>query len=763
MNDFEGLLRRRLAAAAAGLPADPPASLFEYIEDVPVSHLRASRRSTMLRRGPVFARWLAVGAAAIVVSALATQAIVNVRSSQGPAAGGSWTWFRTTGDPVPWGLARVGAGYLGSCAAGGEAIPCTSPDGVRWSSPMDPSIVSISGAQADTLPQGVVELNDIYVAVPFPGEGDSPIIRSTDGVHWTSVVSPALADWRQVRYFQVGKLADRFALVWRMSDSDPGTVFTSFDGLEWTVAGHVPGVFEESLPGAAGLYVRNASDPRQGWRTVDGASWNAVTFSDGMPYSPTKLPDGGFVAQGSSSGAIIRSADGLTWTPDQGDLVGYPNGFAVVGGRLVVDVTTAPRHDGTAYGPVWESFDWGKTWQPIVGPDGAQLAGQPIGLGDALGIAQNGRLVSVGFLDGRTIASAPPPTAQPTPTPTPTSRPVPTRLPDAVRAEWSWQKMGTTSFQAPIEVPGGYISVCSAPGTTDYRNPALCTSTDGLTWTNPAAPGAIRIEGGAPFWPLQGAHLGNTYLAYAWDRPVPSVGEPVPSLWRLSNDVWTPVPAAALDGGRPSGLALLGGKFVTIATAPGGKSAVVLVSSDGVAWSKLSDAPVVPNGWSVTGFGILIGGDLTSGSPVAWVSGDGVHWTKAQLPDGVRGLDGWAVRLADGTYVDTGSAPNNATIGDSLLVSRDGVTWTSRPVGLDGAIAALNAVGGRLIVTMSLGGNNERPYATWQSTDGGMSWQSVPGPDGFPLEGAPAGLYGGLEIRTTDNVPAYWVGKLSGN
>jgi hypothetical protein len=764
MNDFEGLLRRRLAAAEAGLPADPPASLLEYIDEVAVSHGRAHGRSAMLRRGSVSARWLALGAAAVVVAAVATQAIVNIRSAQGPGADRTWTWYATAGNPAAWGLARVANGYVTECGPSGDLKPCTSSDGVRWDVPMDPAIVSIEGARPDTGPLNVLELDGVYMSAVAPSVNDSPLIRSTDGTHWTTVASSALADWPQATFFQLGKLADRFVFVLRMGDTDPGSVFTSTNGLDWSFAGHVPGVFEDALPGSAGLYVRSASDRHAGWRTVDGVSWTAMTYTDaGLPYQPVATPEGGFVAAGSDSMAIIRSNDGLTWTADQGDLVGYPDGFAFVDGRLVVDVTTVPYpHAGIAYGPMWESLDWGKTWQPLLGSEGTQLVGAPYALADALGVIRQGKLVYMGFLDGRTIAPVPSATAEPTPTPTPPSRPVPTRLPDAVRAEWSWQKMGTTSFQAPIEVPGGYISVCSAPGTTDYLHPALCTSTDGLTWTNPAAPDSIRIEGGAPFWPIQGAHVGDAYLAFAWDRPVPSVGEPVRTLWRLTNGVWTAVPAAALDGGRPSGLGILGGKFVTIATAPDGKSASVLASSDGVAWSKLSDAPVVPNGWSVTALGIFIGGDLATGSPATWISQDGVGWVTPQLPAGVRELGGDPVLLSDGTYVDVGFGANNGIV-DGLLFSQDGSSWTERPVGLDGAIYALNGVGGRLIVTMSLGGNNERPYATWQSTDDGTTWQSVPGPDGFPLEGGPAGLYGGLEIRTTDNVPAYWVGKLSGN
>jgi hypothetical protein len=72
----------------------------------------------------------------------------------------------------------------------------------------------------------------------------------------------------------------------------------------------------------------------------------------------------------------------------------------------------------------------------------------------------------------------------------------------------------------------------------------------------------------------------------------------------------------------------------------------------------------------------------------------------------------------------------------------------------------LQAVGGRLILNLSLGQANEAPYVVWQSSDGGVTWQSLPDPDGFPVAQLTGSFGDGLIIRYGDGSPI-WIGTLN--
>jgi hypothetical protein len=765
MNDFEGLLQQRLRAAEAGLPANPPEALLQFVDTVPQAHETRDRRPAFLRRGPVVAKWLAVAAAAVVVAGVAAQAIVSIRSSQNPGAGPSWIWRTPSGAELRWIAAELSNGYVGRCDSNGASIvPCSSPDGVNWSTPVDPAIASLQDDNSGGfLPENVSEIGGIYVGISAGG-GSASLVRSSDGTHWVAahsdVIDAVIGDQIGVSYSsQNGRLADRFVLIGGPGDSR-GWIFTSTDGLTWTRTSQSPvSLGGDSMPGVAGLFMVSPEDCSV-WRTVDGVSWaKADTGSAGLPQQAVAMPQGGYIASEVRTGRILKSDDGATWRLDQGDLPGTPVSMVVIGDRVIASATPGGAGSSWSDARVWESLDWGSTWQPVEGPDGAQMVGLVDSRGDALEILQGSqldqRVAHLGFPDNRTIATAPPATPQTTPTPPPTQRPVPTRLPDAVRAEWTWHEGDGTQFQSPIAVPGGWLATCGTPGAWELVDAALCSSADGLHWTKPAQPGFVEAQGSDPFWPIHAVQSGGVYVAFSLSRPIPFAGEGTPALWRSTDGhKWTELDPPAFAGYQINEVGMLGDRFVTVGTSADGSSGVVLGSSDGLTWSNVGDTPESPNGWSTTAFGLVLSAGV-NGVGGSWVSTDGASWVRATMPAGVTNLGGSPVRLADGSYLGVGFDFSSATH-DTLMRSTDGIAWTAVPTPA-GRPMSFDQVGGRLILTMSLGANNEAPYVVWQSSDGGQTWQSLPDPDGFPVDQITPCFGNGVTI-TYGDVPKTWIG-----
>lgn len=150
-----------------------------------------------------------------------------------------------------------------------------------------------------------------------------------------------------------------------------------------------------------------ASGSGEEWETGDGLSWSRVVLPDSLSFiGPARLlPDKSFIAVGQlvSTPALqlLRWTNGPDWHADQGDLNGSMIALAVIRDRLVASVLdgVAPSAVASSSLPsdlrLWQSSDWGRTWQPLLGPDGRQLAGIGVQVGDQLGVevpdAQSGR------------------------------------------------------------------------------------------------------------------------------------------------------------------------------------------------------------------------------------------------------------------------------------------------------------------------------------------------------------------------------------
>ena len=777
MEDPDAVLERRLYGAAAGYKPHAPDDLTRFIETVPAQFEGHRGWRLALHRGRALASGLALTAAAIVVAAVATSAIVSVRSTHTPGSsqhggsGSTWTWLKADDStPLLASLERVKNGWVAVCMDNTPGEPCTSPDGVHWTWPMDPAIVSLEDVPdyiGQVSPHEVTSHDGIYVASLWVPDG---YYRSTDGVYWSRIDDSLLQN--QNSFFGIADLAHGFAKLEWGSSAEDSYVLTSPDGLKWTKSGPLPsgaagaggGALAEAGP--AGIYVPGL-DPGVAWRTVDGTNWSRVDMGRfKLPMGVAAIP-GGYVAEDPYSHTVIESSDGLSWHEYKADVSGYLWNLVVVGDRMLVDVydTSAGSQTATADTAIWESFDWGKTWHVLLGPDGTQLKGIVQAYGNAVVISEanlDNHVVWVGYLGAHPVPSAAATVgpAAATPTPIPTRTPTPAAgaiMPQALRDEWTWRQTDGTYLEGAIAVPGGWFATCGTPRDQELADATLCSSTDGLHWTKPADPAIVRAHGSQPFWPVHAVRSGSVYVAFSLDKPIPFVGEGTPALWRSADGHnWTEISSPALDGLTLWSVDVLGGRFVTVGTAAGGGS--LLTSSDGLEWVKRSDTPGDPNGGGrVAEFGVVLATG-TNGLGGTWVSVDGSSWVRAQLPTGVTEL-GPSVRRADGSYIGIGYDFSGA-VHDTLMTSTDGIRWTPAPTPT-GRPMNLCAVGGQLVLSLSLSPSNGAPYVVWQSKDGGATWQSLPDPNGYPVAQIAGSSFGdGVTITYRDD-SRIWIGTLN--
>ena len=430
MDDIElAQLEQRLRQSAIGHRPAAPDSLMHFIDTVPAGE-RLGRGDGLVHLGPALVgprtrrNFVAVAtAAALIVAVVAGLGLVALRNGQlgsGPQgfSSGGWSWQHADGTVLS-GSFPVANGYLGVCGAEPVQTLCSSPDGLNWTTPADPAMVSVENG-GQFLPVSIAHEGGVYVSVgrltyvassatptPIltpsdgsteqPAPSTTPIWRSTDGVHWREVVFAAFSG---LTVSSVVGLANEFVAITVSSPDETGLAFTSTDGLNWTRASQLPVQPGVSAPGEAGLYIGSTTDPKETWRTLDGKSWARVQLPAGVSMGVSyELPGGGFIADGMSTTAagrqMLRSTDGLTWTADQGDLVGELVGMVAVGDRLIADVSPNPLNasfypDASTFASkafeIWQSVDGGRTWKPLPDASGQQMSGEIESLGDVLAV-----------------------------------------------------------------------------------------------------------------------------------------------------------------------------------------------------------------------------------------------------------------------------------------------------------------------------------------------------------------------------------------
>jgi hypothetical protein len=417
MNDSELYrLEQRLRKAVESRQPSAPARLVDFVETVPVQSRPANRIELALGRPRVRRGALALVAAAAVVVAVAGSAVLVAyrqlpgAASDSPQVRDGWEWQATDGT-VHVAELPVAHGYIATC---GRQVDrqlvdqtlCSSADGLHWSTPADPEIVSLDG-DGPFLPLNWVVRNGTYIATSSPGiagESRGPatrLWRSTDGVHWAMVTLPPVLTERSMSIGQV--VSDGF-LAEVLSDRPEGglkaELFISSDGLSWSKVSDMP--FDLSTPDAqsyyaptvAGLYTAGTRRDGAGigtWRTTNGRTWDEVTLPQGYDQVAmiVELPDGslrGIASQfdGSDPSVLVASTDGLSWQIEPTGLVGSVDVLLRTGDRLLASVSSAAY---AVPNRVWQSDDWGETWRPLLDLTGSPVSGTMGVLGDRVSLA----------------------------------------------------------------------------------------------------------------------------------------------------------------------------------------------------------------------------------------------------------------------------------------------------------------------------------------------------------------------------------------
>ncbi|HEX7490120.1 MAG TPA: hypothetical protein VF337_00260 [Candidatus Limnocylindrales bacterium] len=488
MTDFENAeLEQKIRNVVIGHRPPAPEGLVDYIDTVPATNRRAGRLGLALGRPRVRRSFVALAcAAAVIIAVIGSAGLVSYRqtsaaASEWPSSSVSdgWAWQATDGTLFVAAM-EVPNGFVATCGrrSGQEIVDqtlCSSPDGLRWSKPADPAIVSVEGADP-FLPQGILVRNGLYLATSTRGSGEfqgpvRTLWRSTDGVHWVEVdTSVSLGSTADVNL--MGLVPDGFMAV--VSTNQAGTssemgVFISVDGVAWAKASDLP--FETGSAGSgyylgptmtAGLYAAGISPSRvvgDTWRTTNGRDWSVVNMLAGYSQlgSVVTLPDGslrGVASSFDSSAALVMvdSADGLSWQIDPTAPTGSVDVFVVVGDRMVAYVSSTPFTDPHQ---VLQSDDWGKSWRPLLDLSGKPVVDQVETLGGRLEI--RGADLAVHWLltpVQRNAASPEPSASAPVESPsaadTPTSLPSPTAesSPSAVPSD-----LPVPTAEAPSESP----------------------------------------------------------------------------------------------------------------------------------------------------------------------------------------------------------------------------------------------------------------------------------------------------------------------
>jgi hypothetical protein len=285
---------------------------------------------------------------------------------------------------------------------------------------------------------------------------------------------------------------------------------------------------------------------------------------------------------------------------------------------------------------------------------------------------------------------------------------------------WGWRRVAEPAPGTVAGVANGYLGECIANGL-----PAACTSKDGVSWTLPADPAVLAVDGAAPLAGWSVAHGSAGWVA---------TGTIDPGTWRSNDGIHWSAVAVDLPGLQKAQVQALADGFAMVAQVYDGRKTTsrLLTSTDGATWELLDLAAVAPQPQPGGAIGLVATkGETVNGSQVSHVasSSDGINWQTLTLPDGVIGLSS-SIHLASGKYVAVGTTV--WTYGaKTLLTSADGVTWQTG-TGLGTWLDSLAVVGPHLLAISVV--PNTALSALWESADG-TTWQRIALLDGNPLSG----------------------------
>ena len=259
------------------------------------------------------------GVAATVVSASVTQLVVQV-----PAGA-------TTGS-----IQVVTSGGSSTSSNAFTVLPNTTTPGVAWTTRLVGPYGHVSGLA--------------WNGTRFVTVGDS-INASSDLVHWDHLDTFTNAN-------KVAWDGHKFVIV-----GDNGHIFTSTDGLSWTILDPSLGPDLHAVAGSGAMWVAVGASGTVRVST-DAVNWTTRTVPTSKNLRSVAWTGTKFVAVG-DDGTIITSPDGITWT-DRTAASGTTDSFTAVGATQSLIVAVTFPYSGSNLPTIYTSPD-GITWTPRAG------------------------------------------------------------------------------------------------------------------------------------------------------------------------------------------------------------------------------------------------------------------------------------------------------------------------------------------------------------------------------------------------------------
>ncbi len=511
-----------------------------------------------------------------------------------------------------------------------------------------------------------------------------PVMTSSTGASWVSRSAPTNT-WKSVVYGNGMYVAVA-------ATSSTSNVMTSYDGANWTLRTGSASNNWNSVTYGNGLFVAVASSGT-GDRVMtspDGITWTSRTSAADNTWNSVTYGNGLFVAVASSGTGdrVMTSPDGITWTSrtsaadNTWNSVTYGNGLFVAvassgtGNRVMVS------QNGTSWATRPSVFD--NNWNGVVYGNGLIVAVASSGTNNRVMYSSTGASASAGSYNS-------------------TGHTWSTSLPTFARS-WSSVTYGNGVFVA--------VSLDSY----------IATSYDGVTWSESASPlvtGNIFLSAtyanglflvsslyplpfGSYFYSYDGktwatttaSGVGGTSITYGSSTFVSVIGTSIGTSY--DGTTWTSrTPARSINW---KGVTHGNGTFVAVSDDVS-TTTNVMTSTNGITWVAINSG--VRSNWSSVTYGndVFVAVAASTTGVSLMISTTTTQWSALT---GVASTSWNHVTFLNGLFIAVGSSVNS---GDSVMVSRDGYTWSTTTGAINGSNWSSIAYGGGALVAVSTNGS----------------------------------------------------------